>query len=268
MVCLRVTTAAATVLVLALAAAAGVSGAPTRPSGTLQVNARITNEWRMSDDFCPPGTPVVADCVRSEGQGDVAGLGRVTVTYDKVLPRDDNDPGCFIVHHNAAVIEVVGKGALQLSRAGRKCGAGPPPRQDGPLEFTVASGSGMYAGASGTLVYRGSVSMHVGPCCSGKVRDTWTGTLTVPGLEFDITPPALTGAVSKTVRAPRAAKRVRVRYVVTATDAVDGVVPVACRPSSGSSFAIGRTTVTCSATDSSGNSARRRFTVNVVRARR
>jgi hypothetical protein len=261
MMCLRVTAAAATVLFLALAAAAGVSGAPTRPSGTLQVNATITNVWRMSDDFCPPGTPALADCVRSEGQGNVAGLGRVTVSYDKVLPNDD--PRCFIIHHNTAVIEVAGKGTLQLSRTGRDCGAGPPPRQDGPFEFTVASGSGKYVGASGTLVYRGSVSMHVGPCCRGLVKDTWTGTLSVPGVEFDITSPVLAGAVSKTVRAPRAANRVRVRYVVTATDAVDGAVPVACKPRSGSPFAVGRTPVTCSATDSSGNSARRRFTVTV-----
>ena len=29
------------------------------------------------------------------------------------------------------------------------------------------------------------------------VRSTWTGTLVVPGLEFDVTPPTLSGATSK-----------------------------------------------------------------------
>jgi hypothetical protein len=249
---------------LALGPVAGVSAAPARPSGTLQVNASIVQEWSMT--ACPPGSPPAVECLRTVGEGLVAGLGRVRVTYEKVIRRDD--PSCFILHHNTAVIEVAGKGTLQVSRTGRDCGAGPPPRQDGPFEFTVAGGSGTYAGASGTLVYRGSVTMRVGPCCTGTARDRWTGTLTVPGLEFDTTPPALEGAVSKTVRASRRATRVRVRYAVNASDAVDGGVPVACRPRSGSFFAVGRTTVTCSATDSSGNTAQRRFTVTVLRTRR
>lgn len=106
-----------------------------------------------------------------------------------------------------------------------------------------------------------------GGCRCGTARDTWTGTLTVPGLDFDITPPSLTGAVSKILRAPRGAKRMRVRYRVTAEDEVDGAVPAICTPRSGSFFKLGRTRVTCSATDSSGNTRDARFTVTVRRAR-
>jgi len=40
---------------------------------------------------------------------------------------------------------------------------------------------------------------------------------------------------------------------VTAEDAVDGAVVVACMPKSGSQFKIGRTTVKCAASDTSGN---------------
>jgi hypothetical protein len=260
----RLSLVALVTLLLTLAVAAGLSAAPIRSSGALQVNATITQTWRMSQDFCAPGTPAGVDCLRSVGAGAIPGLGRVTVTYDKILPRD-TDPSCFILHHNTAVIEVSGKGTLQLSREGKDCGNGPPPRQDGPLEYRVASGSGTYAGASGSLVYRSAVSMHVGPCCTGTARDTWTGTLTVPGVDFDTTPPVLTGAVSKIIRAPKGAQRVRVRYVVSAADAVDGAVPVACKPRSGSVFAIGRTTVACSAADSSGNAALRRFVITVRR---
>ena len=75
----------------------------------------------------------------------------------------------------------------------------------------------------------------------------------VPGLEFDVVAPVMRGAVSKTVRARRGAKLVRVRYAVTARDDVDGVVPVSCRPRSGRRFRIGRTIVRCSAMDSSGH---------------
>lgn len=251
--------------VTATAAGAARADSPTRPSGTLQLQVAITQEWSMSRDACPPETPPAGTCVHSVGEGPVRGLGRVRVTYRKVIPGDD--PSCFIVHQNTVTFEVAGKGTLHLSRAGRDC-AGPPPRDDGPLEFTVAGGSGAYAGASGTLVYRSSVTTRQGPCCTGSARDTWTGALTVPGLDFDTTPPKLHGAVSKTVRAPRRVTRVRVRYSVKASDAVDGAVPVSCKPRSGSFFAVGRTTVLCSATDSSANTAQRRFTITVRRTRR
>ena len=51
----------------------------------------------------------------------------------------------------------------------------------------------------------------------------------------------------------------------TAYDLVDGVRPVTCVPPSGASFPIGVTTVTCSASDLSGNTASRTFTVTVIR---
>jgi hypothetical protein len=98
--------------------------------------------------------------------------------------------------------------------------------------------------------------------------DTWAGTLVVPGLEFDLTAPTIRGAVSKTVRAPRGARRVRVRYAVSAEDAVDGGVPVTCTPKSGARFPIGRTRVQCSATDSSGNTSTTSFVVTVRAPRR
>ncbi|MEU5718284.1 HYR domain-containing protein [Streptomyces sp. NPDC020403] len=45
----------------------------------------------------------------------------------------------------------------------------------------------------------------------------------------------------------------RISYTATATDAQDGTLPVTCTPASGSLFPVGKTTVTCSATDASGN---------------
>jgi len=49
----------------------------------------------------------------------------------------------------------------------------------------------------------------------------------------------------------------------TATDIVDATPTVACVPPSGSTFPIGTTTVTCTATDDSGNSASATFTITV-----
>ena len=54
-----------------------------------------------------------------------------------------------------------------------------------------------------------------------------------------------------------------ITYTATATDAVDGEVEVTCEPASGSIFALGTTTVNCSATDAAGNEATGSFTVKV-----
>ncbi|HEY3035341.1 MAG TPA: HYR domain-containing protein [Streptosporangiaceae bacterium] len=54
-----------------------------------------------------------------------------------------------------------------------------------------------------------------------------------------------------------------VTYTATATDLVDGSVPVSCSPASGSTFALGTTTVNCSVTDSGGLTATGSFTVTV-----
>ncbi len=48
-----------------------------------------------------------------------------------------------------------------------------------------------------------------------------------------------------------------------ASDVVDAAPVVACNPASGSTFPVGTTTVTCTATDASGNAASATFQVNV-----
>jgi hypothetical protein len=58
----------------------------------------------------------------------------------------------------------------------------------------------------------------------------------------------------------------RVTYVPppSATDTVDGPLPVSCSPPSGATFPVGPTTVTCTATDSGGSLAQAKFDVAVV----
>ena len=84
-------------------------------------------------------------------------------------------------------------------------------------------------------------------------------------MEFDLTPPVLTGATSKLVKVRKKAKFARVRFAVKAQDAVDGAVPVKCKPASGSRFKVGRRKVSCVAEDTSANVATTQFTVTVRR---
>ena len=125
-----------------------------------------------------------------------------------------------------------------------------------PQDFTITGGTGPSPGRPGEGQ---SLERSIG---GGVGSETWTGTLVVPGLEFDLTPPKLSGA-AKTVRAAKGAKTARVTFKVTATDDVDVSVPVLCQPRSGGRFKLGKTTVRCSATDSSGNTSQASFVVTV-----
>ena len=79
----------------------------------------------------------------------------------------------------------------------------------------------------------------------------------------DTTPPTLSMPAAVVVEATSAAGAA-VGFTVTATDDVDPNPTVVCTPPSGSVFPLGVTTVGCTATDGSGNSASGSFTVAVV----
>lgn len=246
-------------LVTMSALTGGVSAEATRASGTLEVNATLNTTRNSSASYCPPGTPSTAVCVRYVSKiRPLRGLGRISTTYTKVI-TSMTGAGCE-VSLKTAVLDVAGKGAIELSTDA--CWRFALPISVGPFVFTVTGGSGLYAGATGSLTFTSSVYATF----PGS-RDTWAGTIAVPGAEFDFTPPTLNGAVSRTVRAPRRAKRVRVPYTVTADDAIDGPLRVFCAPRSGSLFPLGRTKVTCGATDTSMNEAKGTFTVTVKRHR-
>jgi HYR domain len=253
-------------LVVAATAAAPAASEPQAAAGTLDVQARF--DLISYGAACPGGVPPEAtECRARTGDGFVRGLGNVSVSY--TWPLEVGPPTCPAAadEYNLARfakplattgrLSVAGKGEITFTLAeGAQCVPlfEPPPYE--PQEFTITGGTESFAAASGT----GMVERSVG---GGDGTETWTGTLEVPGLEFDVTAPKLNGAGSKTVRARKGAKTARVTFKVMATDDVDGPVPVLCQPKSGSRFKLGRTTVGCEATDSTGNTATAGFTVTV-----
>ena len=79
---------------------------------------------------------------------------------------------------------------------------------------------------------------------------------------LDSRPPALKLPGSLTEEAT-SKDGAQVRFAASATDLVDGSVPVTCTPTAGSTFPIGTTAVSCSAIDAAGFTAIRDFTVQV-----
>ncbi len=80
----------------------------------------------------------------------------------------------------------------------------------------------------------------------------------------DTTPPVISGVPSDIVAEATSGDGAVVTFASpTASDLVDGTVSVTCTPASGSTFALGDTTVTCTAKDVHGNTATKAFTVTV-----
>jgi uncharacterized repeat protein (TIGR01451 family) len=80
----------------------------------------------------------------------------------------------------------------------------------------------------------------------------------------DTEPPSLTVPANMTVNATSPSGAV-VSFTTTATDNAPGVTKT-CTPPSGSTFAIGTTTVNCTATDASSNTTSKSFQITVVGA--
>lgn len=106
----------------------------------------------------------------------------------------------------------------------------------------------------------------------GMTQVTWTATDSVGNQSSttsevtitDSTAPAITGTPSDITAEATNTNGASVTFATpTATDLVDGAVSVSCDKTSGSTFALGDTTVTCSAEDAAHNSASSHFKVTV-----
>lgn len=104
----------------------------------------------------------------------------------------------------------------------------------------------------------------------GNTVVTWTATAangkktsgTQKVTVVDTTPPVLDGLVNQTIEATSADGAVAL-FNVTASDLVDETVDVPCSATSGSTFPLGTTLVSCSAMDDDGNIANGSFTITV-----
>ncbi len=264
------------IAVAVLASIAGsasiAAGLAATPSKSLSTASQLDLRTRLNivlDNAgpCPPGSPASLVCPAGTGEGVVTGLGAVTETYTVLLHRGPpfcpegttkrlGYPARWVIANKGEIHFAVAESAQCYEQFDLGTAT---------LAFTVTGGTGIYAGASGG----GTVSHVASPLSDGKFGGVqeWNGTLTVPGFDFDLTAPTFTGVANKTAKARKGAKSVRVTYHVTARDSVDGAVAASCTPRSGSRFKVGRTLVTCSASDTSANSGTATFRVTVRPAR-
>ena len=106
--------------------------------------------------------------------------------------------------------------------------------------------------ASGTFFPMGTTTVH---CTVSDSAGSTEGDLLV--VVTDTTRPVVT--VPADISSPTPA----VTFTATATDNIDGPLPVVCNPPSGSTFDVGETIVDCRATDAHANTGTASFTVAV-----
>lgn len=181
--------------------------------------------------------------LRSPSDG-ISGVSSVSFSLDVVgdLPPSVSVPGAIVVEG-----DTLGGWASAWTAT-----ASDP--EDGPLTPTCNP-------AAGTVLPLGLTTVT----CSATDSFGHTASASFDVTVFDGTAPALAGVpgdLAVTTADPAGAS---VSWPApTATDVVDGDRPVTCAPASGSTFAVGTTTVTCSASDSSGNTASATFDVSVT----
>ena len=126
-------------------------------------------------------------------------------------------------------------------------------------DVTVFGSPVVASPASGSVFPLGTTT--VGLTAADDAGNSTSGSFAVT--VRDTTGPAIATPASRTVQATSAAGAI-VNFAATATDLVDGNVAVIASQASGSTFAIGTTTVTLTAADSRGNTSTGSFTVTVT----
>jgi PKD repeat protein len=163
----------------------------------------------------------------------------VSITIQDTTPPTLSLPADMVVEATSAAGAVVEFDVTASDLAG------------GPLQVTCTPGSGLVFGLGVTTV---------NCTATDSSGNTAYGSFTVTVV--DTTPPVLS-LPADLVLEPTSPQGAVGTFSASATDLVDGAVPVTCAPASGSVFPLGSTTMQASATDAHGNTADGSFTVTV-----
>jgi hypothetical protein len=202
--------------------------------GSVNVNCN----WDSGDTF-PIGTTTVSCSARDARRNRASG--NFTVTVEDTTPPALNLPANITEEATSPSGAVVtfSASATDIVDGSRPVTCTPASGSTFPLSSTTVTCS-----SSDTRGNTATDSFNV------TIVDTTAPTLNLPG---DITGVEATGPSGAAVT-----------FTATATDIADQTPTVSCAPASGSTFGLGTSTVTCTATDASGNSTEGSFTITVV----
>ncbi|MCX6551256.1 MAG: HYR domain-containing protein, partial [Acidobacteria bacterium] len=191
------------------------------------------------------------------GSGSTFGLGSTVVSCVATDGAGNTATGTFTVTVRDTTAPVVTVPAAITVEAAGPTGA-PATFSASALDAVAGSLVPVCTPASGSIFPLGASSVT----CAAADSAGNTGTASFVVTVRDTTPPVLALPAPLTVAASSASGAV-VSFTASATDLVGGAVTPVCTPSSGATFAIGTTPVTCTATDWAGNRVSGSFTVTV-----
>ena len=218
---------------------------PTGASTTYSASAADLVDGTVATSCAPPSGSTFAlgqttvTCSATDGHGNT-GLASFTETV-----RDTTAPALSVPADKT--VEATGSHGAAVSFS-----ASASDLFDGAVTPTCSPASGSTFSLGTTSVGCTATDAH-GNATAGSFKVT----------VVDTTAPVLTLPADRTAEATGPGGAV-VSFSATATDLVDGATGVSCSPSSGSTFPLGQTAVSCSSTDAAGNTATRSFNVSVV----
>jgi predicted extracellular nuclease len=196
--------------------------------------------------------------VSSPMKSDLVGYDIVHVNSEFVVQASDHDPEVarFRIDTTAPVLNLPGDivaAATLLGGATVGFTAIATDNVDGPLPVTCVPASGTTFPVGTTAVTCMATDGH---------GDVVTGGFTVTVV--DTTSPVIATPAAVNAFATSRAGAAVAYAVPSAIDVVAGTVPVTCVPAAGTVFVPGTTTVTCAASDTSGNATSVQFPVRVT----
>lgn len=213
-----------------------------------------------AQDASPSATPTLS-AVTGPLSGYGLGSQTATCTYTDDGDLSDTATATYsIVDTQQPTLDTPGDQTLEAtSSAGAEASWAGPTASD---NVALASPASCDVASPHTF----DLGVHTVNCSATDVAgNTTTGSFTIT--VTDTTGPSVTAPSDVTEEATSAAGASVTYGAASANDTHDGPLMVTCTPASGSTFAVSNTTVTCSATDSSGNTGSATFQVHVVDTR-
>jgi uncharacterized repeat protein (TIGR01451 family) len=184
-----------------------------------------------------------------------------TLTFDiAVAELDEAGQSALLaaVASSTATLGVQGDAPGSLAQVFVVCGAGEPPTAGGCIQVVKL-------GASGEILPDGAFVTPSIVRFIGVTGHFSTFAVVIVSPIPDTTPPVISDVPASIVAEATSAAGAVVTYASpVAIDDRDGAVAVSCAPASGSTFPLGISTVTCTASDAAGNDSSASFTVTTA----
>ena len=225
----------------------------TGPSGatvTYSASAKDIVDGDIANVTCLPAS------------GSTFGFGKTSVTCSAFDSRNNTGSSSFdVTVQDTTAPEIVAHANVTEEATGAD-GAIATYTSPATTDAVDGTGAASCLPASGTKFALGSTTVT----CSAKDNAGNIATQTTFSVIIrDTTAPVISGMPADISKEATGSNGAAASWTApTALDIVDGSVVVSCSPNSGSTFAVGTTTVNCSATDAAGNKASDKFTVTVI----